>query len=53
MHIINEEIKITNSEKIGNLKYILDSFGLSNLMINIFTVVEGYGCSNVARLFKK
>ena len=38
---INEEIKITNSEWIANLKYILDSYGLSNLMINILKVVGG------------
>ena len=38
---INEEIKITNLGWIANLKYILDSYGLSNLMINIFKVVEG------------
>ena len=36
---INEEIKI-NSGRIANLKYILDSYGLFNLMINIFKVVE-------------
>ena len=38
---INEEIKITNLEWIANLKYILDSYGLSSLMINILKVVEG------------
>ena len=38
---INEEIKITNSWWIANLKYILDSYRLFNLMINIFKVVEG------------
>ena len=35
---INEEIKITNLGQIANLKYILDSYGLSNLMITIFKV---------------
>ena len=39
--VINEEIKITNSRRIAYLKYILDSYGLSNLMINIFKVIEG------------
>ena len=39
--VINEEIKITNSRRIAYLKYILDSYGLSNLMINIFRVIEG------------
>ena len=39
--VINEEIKITNSRRIAYLKYILDSYGLSNLMINIFEVIEG------------
>ena len=39
--VINEEIKITNSGWIDNLKYILDSYGLSKLMTNIFKVVEG------------
>ena len=38
---INEEIKITNLECITNLKYISDSDGLPNFMINIFKVVEG------------
>ena len=38
---INEEIEITNSGWIANLKDILDSDGLSNLMISIFKVVEG------------
>ena len=38
---INEEIKITNLECITNLKYISDSYGLPNFMINIFKVVEG------------
>ena len=38
---INQELKITNWGWIANLKYILDSYGLSNLMINIFKVVEG------------
>ena len=38
---INEEIKIANSWLIANLKYILDSYWLSNLMINIFKVAEG------------
>ena len=37
---INEESKITNSGWIANLEYILDSYGLSNLMINIFKDVE-------------
>ena len=39
--VINEEIKITNPGWIANLKHILDSYGLSNVMINIFKVVEG------------
>ena len=39
--VINEEIKITNSGWIDNLKYILDSYGLSKLMTNIFKIVEG------------
>ena len=38
---INEEIKIKNSGWIANLKYLLDLYGLSNLMINIFKVVGG------------
>ena len=38
---INEEVKITKLGWIGNLKYILDSYRLSNLMRNIFTVIEG------------
>ena len=38
---INKEIKITNSGQIANLKYILGSYELSNLMINILKVVEG------------
>ena len=38
---INQETKITNSGWIANLKYIIDSYGLSNLMINILKVVEG------------
>ena len=38
---INEEVKITNSGWIANLKYIIDSYGSSNLMINIFEVLEG------------
>ena len=38
---INEEIKIINSGWISSLKYILDSYGLSILIINIFKVVEG------------
>ena len=38
---INKEIKITNSGWIANLKYILGSYKLSNLMINILKVVEG------------
>ena len=38
---INEEIQITNSGWMANLKYILDSYRLSNLMINIFKVVKG------------
>ena len=37
---INKEVKITNLEWIGNLKYTLDSQGLSNLTINIFKVEE-------------
>ena len=36
---INKEIKI-NSGWIANLKYILGSYKLSNLMINILKVVE-------------
>ena len=38
---INQETKTTNSGWIANLKYIIDSYGLSNLMINILKVVEG------------
>ena len=38
---INEEIKIIDSGLIANLKYILDLYELSNLMINIFKVIEG------------
>ena len=38
---MNEEIKITNSGWTAKLKHILKSSELSNLMINIFTVVEG------------
>ena len=38
---INEEVKITNSGWIANLKYIIDSYRSSNHMINIFKVVEG------------
>ena len=34
--VINED-----SGRIANLKYILYSYGLSNLMINIFKIVEG------------
>ena len=37
---INEKLKITNSGLIANLKSILDSYGLKNLMTNIFKVVE-------------
>ena len=36
---INKEIKITKSGWIVNLKYLLDLYGLSNLMKNIFKVV--------------
>ena len=53
---INEEIKITNLERITNLKYISDSYGLSNLMINIFKVVEGdiskKDCKNKQNFFQ-
>ena len=38
---INQETKTTNSGWIANLKYIIDSYGLSNLMINILKIVEG------------
>ena len=38
---MNEEIKITNSGWTAKVKHILKSSELSNLMINIFTVVEG------------
>ena len=38
---INEEIKIKSLGWISNLKYILDLYELSNLMINIFKVVQG------------
>ena len=38
---INEKLKITNSGLIANLKGILDSYGLYNLMTNIFKVVDG------------
>ena len=35
-----EEIEITNSGWIANLKFMLDSYRLSNLVINIFELVE-------------
>ena len=38
---INEEIKIAISRCIANLKYIVDSYRLSNVMKNNLKVVEG------------
>ena len=38
---INEEIKIAISRCIANLKHIVDSYRLSNFMINNLKVVEG------------
>ena len=50
---INEEVKITNSGWIAYLKYILDSYGLSNLMINIFKVVEVRKTTKINIIFFK